>query len=128
MLLRLDELLSAGGSPTFHPKLVTIEHVLPQNPLAESEWCGAFTPEQREQWTHRLANLVLLNRNKNAAAARYDFTTKKNKYFTGQGGVAIFALTVEVLGTSEWTPEVVEVRQKRLLNELTSAWHLDVAS
>lgn len=128
VLLRLDELLSAEGGPTFHPKLVTIEHVLPQHPLAESEWCGAFTAEQRGQWTHRLANLVLLNRNKNAAAARYDFTTKKEKYFTGHGGVAIFALTVEVLNTSEWIPEVVEVRQERLLNELTNAWYLDVAS
>ena len=125
VLLRLDELLSAEDGAVFPHKLITIEHVLPQNPPDESEWCQKFSPAQRAEWTHRLANLVLLNRTKNPEAARSDFTRKKEKYFGGPHGVATFALTVQVLASRDWTPDILKNRQSELLNSLNAEWRLD---
>ncbi|MET8947042.1 HNH endonuclease family protein, partial [Streptomyces sp. NPDC004542] len=106
-----------------HP-LITVEHVLPQNPKADSQWVGLFDEEQRAQWTHRLGNLVLLNRAKNSAAQNYDFAAKKAKYFTGRGGVVPFALTSQVLQHVEWTPVVLKARQEELLGVLFEEWRL----
>ncbi|MFE9339631.1 HNH endonuclease family protein [Streptomyces sp. NPDC007063] len=68
VLLRLDELLARGQGVTYDRPLITVEHVLPQNPSPDSQWAELFDEEQRHQWTHRLGNLVLLNRAKNSAA------------------------------------------------------------
>jgi len=125
VLLRLDELLAAADGPVFQYKLVTIEHVLPQNPEPGSEWCEKFTSVQRAEWTHRLANLVLLNRTKNPEAARLGFAKKKEKYFSGPSGVTTFALTVQVIGTGDWTPNRLKGRQADLLNRLIAEWELD---
>ena len=125
VLLRLDELISAPDGPVFQRKVITIEHVLPQNPPAESGWRAQFTEEERDQWTHRLANLVLLNRVKNSTAANYEFNVKKESYFTGKSGVTTFALTSEVRDTPDWTPEVLQARQAALLGKLVRAWQLD---
>jgi uncharacterized protein DUF262/uncharacterized protein DUF1524 len=125
VLLRLDELLSAEDGPLFQQKRITIEHVLPQNPRPGSEWCDTFTLAQRAEWTHRLANLLLLNRTKNPQAARYGFATKKEKYFSGPSGVTTFALTVQVLSSSSWTADTLKERQTDLLSKLITGWQLD---
>jgi hypothetical protein len=125
VLLRIDELLSAEDGPVFQHKLVTIEHVLPQNPEPGSAWCQQFSAAQRAEWTHRLANLVLLNRTKNPEAGRLDFYKKKEKYFGGPHGIATFALTVQVIGTDDWTPNTLKKRQTDLLGKLTAEWKLD---
>lgn len=103
---------------------VTVEHVLPQNPEVDSEWMGAFPDiEQREDWTHRLANLVLLSHRKNARAQNYDFTRKKTEYFR-RHGIPSFALTSQVMDKSEWTPGILERRQRYLLDVLKREWRL----
>ncbi len=125
LLTRLDELVSDAHATHHDPKIITVEHVLPQNPPVDSEWVRLFTAEQRAHWTHRLANLVLLSRNKNAEAKNYDFATKKAKYFTSRTGVSNFPLTTQVLATETWTPEVLDQRQQYLIGVLTQAWELD---
>ncbi|MER5480854.1 DUF262 domain-containing protein [Streptomyces sp. NPDC002734] len=124
VLLRLDELLARGQGVTYDHPLITVEHVLPQNPKANSQWVELFDEEQRTHWTHRLGNLVLLNRAKNSAAQNYDFALKKAKYFTGRGGVVPFALTSQVLQHSEWTPAVLKARQDELMGVLSKEWCL----
>lgn len=124
VLLRLDELLSSAQGVTYDHPLITVEHVLPQNPKPGSQWDGLFDEELRAYWTHRLANLVLLNRAKNSAAQNYDFTAKKAKYFTGRSGVVPFALTSQVLQHSDWTPELLAARQKELIDVLAKEWRL----
>jgi hypothetical protein len=123
VLVRLDELLSDPQSFRHETKIVTVEHVLPQNPRPDSEWMRLFTQQQRTLWTHRLANLVLLSRTKNAKAKNYDFATKKEKYFT-TNSVSSFPLTTQVLATESWTPDVLEQRQKDLVAVLSEAWDL----
>lgn len=104
--------------------MITVEHVLPQNPRPDSTWARDFDEEQRQRWTHRLGNLVLLNRAKNSEAQNYDFTKKKDRYFGGSNGSAVFALTTQVLTTPEWTPSVVEQRQTNLISTLVDEWSL----
>ena len=123
LLLRLNSLLSDVGVRYDYPT-ITIEHVLPQNPDKRSEWLKKFPDEdERAEWTGKLANLVLLSRRKNSSAQNYDFNRKKEAYFQG-GGVATFALTTQVLSEPDWTPEVLQRRQKKLIDALKQEWWL----
>ena len=127
LLLRLDSLLADVGAKYNHPT-ITIEHVLPQNPGHNSQWLIDFPDEdERMEWTHRLANLVLLSRSKNWQALNYDFNRKKKEYFQRRG-VATFALTTQVLSETEWTPEVLQRRQKELINAFKKEWRLGGAT
>ena len=123
LLLRLNSLLSDVGVRYDYPT-ITIEHVLPQNPDRRSEWLRKFPDEdERAEWTGKLANLVLLSRRKNSSAQNYDFNKKKEAYFQ-RGGVATFALTTQVLSETDWTPEVLQRRQKKLIRALRKEWWL----
>ena len=123
ILLRIDSAIS-DGNPNYNSyKKITIEHILPQNPKPDSQWFNWFSPEEKEKYLHRLSNLVLLSRQKNSSASNYNFQRKKEKYFNNP--VSTFALTVQVLKEQEWTPEIVEARQKYLLEELKRVWQLD---
>ena len=124
IIQRLDSFVSDGGA-VYNSKLFTIEHVLPQNPSSGSEWYTTW-PEnkQRLYWLNRIANLVPLTRQRNSAAQNYDFTTKKSKYFTTQNGTSSYQLTTQVISLDCWTPEIVEQRQKDLLNIFKDRWSL----
>lgn len=123
LLLRLDSLLAGEGATYDHP-VISIEHVLPQTPKQGSQWMKSFPDEDdREYWVHRLANLVLLSRRRNISASNYDFDQKKKKYF-GEGSVAPFPLTIEVLREDKWTPKVLEQRQRYLCETLAKEWCL----
>jgi hypothetical protein len=126
VLLRLDEAMSAGGASYDH-NLITVEHVLPQTPPAESGWTQWFSDQEREQWIHRLANLLLLPRRRNSAAQNFDFDRKKQQYFSDRDGTSPFAITTQVLTKTEWTPAVLEDRQQRLIRQLTDVWKLHPA-
>ncbi|MDE0463284.1 MAG: RecQ family ATP-dependent DNA helicase [Caldilineaceae bacterium] len=127
LLLRLDSLLADEGARYEH-STITVEHVLPRNPERSSQWLRDFPDEEeREEWTDRLANLVLLSRTKNSQALNYDFDRKKTAYFQ-RGGVVTFALTTQVVAESEWTPDVLQRRQSELINALKKEWRLDGSS
>ena len=124
VILRLDSLLSGGGA-TYDYAVITVEHVLPQNPRAGSDWLKWFPdPNVRANVVHRLGNLALLTRKKNSSASNWDFEKKKDAYFK-RGGVSPFVLTTEVLNVEEWLPEVVQIRQKSLLSVLERHWRLE---
>jgi len=125
VLLRLDSIIADDPGASYTHKIITVEHVLPQNPKVDSQWLDDFTEDQRAYWTHRLGNLLLLNRTKNSQAQNFDFTVKKSKYFTSGKGAALFALTTQVLSCPEWTPTVVEQRQMELTRKLTDEWELN---
>jgi hypothetical protein len=132
VLQRLDSELSKGqglkaipSTPSYDRKVITVEHVLPQTPPANSTWLTWFpTDDMRQQYTHKLANLVLLARRKNSEAQNYDFDEKKKKYFSMANGVSPFALTSQVLAQSQWTPAVLYDRQKQLVGVLQNLWNL----
>jgi hypothetical protein len=73
---------------------------------------------------HRLGNLVLLTRRKNAAASNLDFATKVKKYFAAKQGVANFAVTETVLTESTWDRKVFQKHHDDRLAVLKTAWRL----
>ena len=122
LMLRLDSFVSDGAA-TYDPTVLTIEHVLPQTVPSNSRWAEWWPkPEMREQWVHRLANLVPLNKRRNSQAQNYDFGKKKEAYFRGRSNVSSYALTSQVLGEDQWTPEVVQKRQADLIAVLADKW------
>ena len=124
VLLRLDAFLS-DGSAKYEYQTVTVEHVLPQTPPADSQWLDWFPEEDvRDSWVHRIGNLALLNRTKNSAASNYDFERKKKEYFYRKE-ISPFAITTQVLGKEEWTPEVIQQRQAHLLGIFEKHWRLE---
>ena len=123
LLLRLDSVVAEEGASYLHP-IVSIEHVLPQSPEENSQWVEWFPDEEeRNRWTHRLANLVLLSRRKNSRASNYEFERKKSEYFQRRG-TTNFALTTMVVDQFEWTPAVLECRQQELIGALKNLWRL----
>ncbi len=125
LILRLDSFVSDGAAQ-YAPATLTIEHVLPQTPEPGSQWMNWWPDEEeRKQWTHRIANLVPLPRQKNSAAQNYDLALKKEKYFKGKSGTSSYALTTQVIDVKEWTPASLAKRQKDLLDVFSIHWELD---
>lgn len=125
LLLRLESLVRAPGVQL--QDAVSLEHVLPQTPPESSDWIKWFPDEEeRDDWTHRLANLVPLDRNKNSSASNYDFAKKKDAYFKGKGKASPFMLTQEVRSENRWTPALLAKRQNRLVGVLKDHWDLAV--
>lgn len=124
LMLRLDHLMS-DGTASYQYDVVSVEHILPQQPAPNSQWLvWVPDPLKHQHWVHRLGNLTLLSRKKNSAASNYEFEKKKNAYFT-RGGVSSFALTTEVLNHQDWTETVIQQRQARMLKVLEEHWCLE---
>ena len=125
LLMRLNSILADPSEGiTYQRSGISIEHVLPQTPASGSQWFDWFpNEEERQKWTHRLANLVLLSRRKNPRASNYEFAVKKSEYF--QKSPTTFALTTQVISETEWTPAVLERRQQELINAFKKEWQLD---
>lgn len=114
LLLRLDQLMS-DGTASYKHDVVSVEHVMPQQPAPNSQWrTWVPTSASHQHWVHRLGNLALLSRKKNSSASNRDFNWKKTAYFT-KGGISSFALTTQVLQHVEWTVDVMERRQADML-------------
>lgn len=127
LVLRLESLVRAPGVQL--QDAVSLEHVLPQTPPDGSDWIKWFPDEdERNGWTHRLANLVPLDRKKNSSASNYDFAKKKDAYFRGKGTASPFVLTQEVRSEKEWTPTLLAERQKRLVGVFKDHWNLAVST
>ena len=126
VLLRLDSALTMEGVK-HDTKVISIEHVLPQNPKKGSTWFTWFpNDDERLNFVHRLGNLVLLSRRKNSEAQNFVFDKKRTEYFsnTRGSGIVTFALTNQVLIKNEWTPEVITQRQVDNLQILKKLWRL----
>jgi len=123
LLLRLDHILS-DGSAVYQHDVVSVEHVMPQQPARNSQW-ETWVPDNvmRQFWVHRLGNLALLSRKKNSSASNRDFDWKKKAYFVKEGATT-FALTTQVLQSTDWTVEVMQKRQETMLTKLEEHWRL----
>lgn len=98
LLLKLDLLYHGHTTPIVFPETVSIEHILPQNPNANSQWVIDFTDLQREEWTNKLGNLVLISRRKNSSQGNKDYTIKLEKYF--RSNIELFSNSVRVVSNN----------------------------
>jgi hypothetical protein len=86
----------------------SVEHVLPQNPKADSAWHSTFSDDDIAAVVHTAGNLVLLSKGKNSAASNRDFSEKKETYLKNR--VSDFPRSMQVLGFGEWTRQTIEAR------------------
>ncbi|GAA9681001.1 DUF262 domain-containing protein [Helicobacter pylori] len=107
-----------------------VEHILPQNPTLSSQWAKDFSEEEREHYTHSLANLTLLGGTKNKEASNLDFQDKKKIYMGEEirlnkkkpSGVMTCYDTTKYIAHhyTEWTPKSLEKREKDLMRIIES--------
>ncbi|EMG81123.1 hypothetical protein HMPREF1394_01393 [Helicobacter pylori GAM105Ai] len=97
-----------------------VEHILPQKPDPSSQWVKDFSEEERELYTHSLANLTLLRGTKNAQASNLDFKEKKEIYM-GNKVMTCYDMTKnDVCHYTEWTPKSLEKRKEELIQKIES--------
>ncbi len=96
-----------------------VEHILPQKPDPSSQWVKDFSEEERESYTHSLANLTLLGGNKNAQASNLDFKEKKEIYMgktikpNNKRTMTCYKMTIDIAHHyTEWTPKSLEKRKE----------------
>ncbi|GAA7809023.1 hypothetical protein HpCOL19_03680 [Helicobacter pylori] len=106
-----------------------VEHILPQNPDLSSQWVKDFSEEERELYTHSLANLTLLGGIKNSQASNLDFKDKKKIYMgeirlrkTKTSKVmTCYKMTIDIAHHyTEWTPKSLEKRKEELIKIIES--------
>ena len=123
IILRLDSFAASAGA-TYDNTVLSIEHILPQTVDDESYWAAKWPNiSERENWLHKIGNLIPLNRRKNSAANNYDFTKKKDVYFF-KGGATPYVLTNQVMSLTDWTPAEAQKRQASLLDIFKQNWEL----
>ncbi|WRA64971.1 DUF262 domain-containing protein [Helicobacter pylori] len=115
-------------------KNLHVEHILPQQPGSSSQWVKDFSEEERELYTHSLANLTLLGGEKNAQASNKDFKEKKEIYMGNAVKLGkdkrgreqtfkvmtCYKMTIDVAQYTEWTPKSLEKRKEELIKHIES--------
>lgn len=100
----------------FEESPATIEHILPEN---GSEFYEAEFPATiHDSIVYRLGNYTILEDDKNRACDNLPFDDKKDVYKTSQ-----YEITRQIVA-NEWTPNTVEIRQKKLADHATSIWRI----
>lgn len=112
-----------------------VEHILPQQPDPSSQWVKDFSEEERELYTHSLANLTLLGGTKNAKASNLDFKEKKEIYMGNAVKLGkdkrgrektfkvmtCYKMTIDIATNyTEWTPTSLEKRKEELIKRIES--------
>ncbi|GAA9231510.1 DUF262 domain-containing protein [Helicobacter pylori] len=107
-----------------------VEHILPQKPTLSSQWAKDFSEEERERYTHSLANLTLLGGKKNTKASNLDFKDKKKIYMGEEirlnkkktfRVMTCYKMTIDIAHHyTEWTPKSLEKREKDLMRIIES--------
>lgn len=102
--------------PNEDPSAINLEHILPINP--GKHWPN-FSPDQVDAFSKRLGNMVLIKKADNKKLGNGNFSQKKPILKS-----APYQTTSMVAAYSDWTPENLEKRQKKLAIYALKAWPL----
>ena len=119
LLLKIEYLMSDNSVYLSNYKEISIEHVLPQNPLKKSHWRRDFTENQRKLWTNKLSNLVLISNKKNVKLGNLDFKKKKEEYLKHRMDV-FNSSKIFLDKSSKWDESTLKSRQNTLINMLVN--------
>lgn len=100
----------------------TIEHMLPENPA--DIWEASFPRERWEMAVYRLGNLSLLEPGANRRVGNADYPAKAIEY---QRSAYAITRDIVVVAPQEWTPALLEERQRRLAARAVHIWRSDFA-
>lgn len=116
ILLKLDFLFQ-NHDHKMQLETLTVEHILPQNPEPGGQWLIDFTETQRDKWTHKLGNLVLITRRKNAAQGNRDYSEKIKSYF-GKN-IDTCPNSIRVLNAyPQWSPVELQDNHNVVVNKI----------
>ena len=91
----------------------TLEHVMPQNPAADSQWMVQFSEDFRRQYTYKLGNMTLLTGGTNSRISNLDFQYKKEEY-----QAAWLEMTQELAQLPTLTEDFLQQRHQRITTVL----------
>ena len=92
----------------------TIEHILPEN-LGNS-WETIYSHDQHERFVQRLGNYTLLDPSRNRDLGNLSFSDKLAGYKNSG-----YRMTSRI-SASEWTPELIEARQREMAGWAATVW------
>lgn len=115
VLLLLNYLYHSHEQPFNTPRIISVEHILPQNPKSDSQWVQDFDNEQREKWTNKLGNLIILSRKKNSSQSNLDFAQKQQKYFKGN---VELGRSANIMACKTWKIDDVQKNHNETLAKL----------
>jgi hypothetical protein len=102
----------------------TIEHILPQNPDANSNWLKKWNEDERKKYLHDISNLVLTKDN-----SRYrNFEFERKKGLAGSGysySNSDIRQERKIAEHQDWTPENCKKRREELTNWIIKNWGID---
>ncbi len=140
ILILVEYFMSDNANPAYikMDDDLHVERILPQNPDPSSQWVKDFSEEERELYTHSLANLTLLGGKKNtkalSQALNQDFKEKKEIYMGKPVALdnkktfkvmTCYDMTKnDVYRYTEWTPKSLEKRKEELIKIIESALEL----
>jgi hypothetical protein len=123
VLLRLNEEM-AGRPQDLSIEDLTVEHILPRKPSANSRWRQWFAdPSERGRCTESLGNLVLMTRAQNDRAGNQDFARKQQVLFAADGALTL-PVNAYVRGQTEWRAAQIREREAELLAHLHRMWDI----
>ena len=121
LLLKLDLIYRGSSTPMIPQAIASIEHVLPRNPSADSQWVKDFPAAEREEWTNKLGNLVLISRRKNTAQGNRDYVEKKEKYF--EKNIEMFPNSIRIYQNyPEWKLSDLKKNHSDVVTELLNVY------
>jgi uncharacterized protein with ParB-like and HNH nuclease domain len=118
LLFKLDYIYGHNKEQKIEKNLnvISIEHILPQNPENNSKWAQDFNEEARIKWTHKIGNLILLGKKKNSSFNNSEYLIKKEKYFNRN--IETFPYSLKVLKNDKWTIEELEKNHNENIDNL----------
>ncbi len=140
ILILVNYFMSGNANPAYikMDDDLHVERILPENPDPSSQWVKDFSEEERELYTHSLANLTLLGGKKNtkalSQALNQDFKEKKEIYMGKPVALdnkktfkvmTCYKMTIDIAHHyTEWTPKSLEKRKEELIKIIESALEL----
>jgi hypothetical protein len=123
LMLKLDLLYHGHTTKFEYPDQISIEHILPQQPQKNSQWCKEFNEEERKLWTNKIGNLVLISRRKNSMQGNKDYFEKRDKYF--KNNIELFSNSIRVFNEyNHWTKLDLEKNQEVVTMKLLNSFNL----
>ncbi|MBQ7625732.1 MAG: DUF262 domain-containing protein [Rhodocyclaceae bacterium] len=112
---------ASGVARDFEVDAGSIEHILPENPSAA--WDDNFQPSRQEDFIYRIGNLTLLESGLNREIGNNQLQEKLPCYKQSQ-----YQLTQRISADyDDWTPAVLNARQKLLASRAVHIWRSDFA-
>lgn len=124
LLSRLENSFSPKAERDFATGTYTIEHIMPQNALANDEWVqmmGKIDEEEFEHYLHNLGNLTLTAYNSELSDG--SFQEKKDRAVGGYD-IEWINLSSELKDATTWTPEDISKRADRLVKRALWLWEI----